>query len=125
VDKVTLPVIGGPSPRVRLAGPSPRVRLAQLTREAALAIRGVDDLDSGPAGAFCTAGAGHRIGGVTCTTAPEGGFDVSLRLRCELVPLQAVAKRVRTAVQTAAAGEDLAVRSVTIVVTDVAEPEHA
>ena len=114
VDRVTLPVLGAASPRVRLA---------QLARGAALATPGVDGLDAGPAGAFCTAGAGYRVGGVTCTTAPEGGFDVSLRLRCELVPLHDVADRVRAAVEQAAAEQGLTVRSVSILITDVTEPE--
>ena len=113
MDRVTLPVLGPPSPRVRLA---------QLARDAALATPGVDGLDAGPAGAFCTAGAGYRVGGVTCTTAPEGGFDVSLRLRCELVPLHDVADRVRAAVEQAGAAQGFVVRSVSILITDVTEP---
>jgi hypothetical protein len=109
-----------------LGGPSPRVRLAQLARETALATPGVVDLDSGPTGTFCTVGAGHRIGGVTCSTAPGGGFDLSLRLVCELVPLHAVADRVRAGIEAAAteagtAGQPLIVKSVTILIADVAE----
>ena len=106
-------------------GPSPRVRLAQLARDAALATPGVVDLDAGPAGTFFTAGGGTRIKGVTCSTAPEGGFDVSLRLVCELAPLYAVADRVRVAVESAATEARLIVQSVTITIADLAVPQGA
>jgi hypothetical protein len=117
VDTVSPPDVGGPSPRVRLA---------QLARETALGTPGVVDLDAGPTGMFCTVGAGHRIGGVTCSTAPEGGFDLSLRLVCELVPLYAVADRVRAGIEAAATeagavGQPLVVQSVTILIADLAE----
>ncbi len=106
-------------------GPSSRVRLAQLARAAALAMPGVVDLDTGPAGLFLTVGGGARVPGVTCTAAPRGGYDVALRLVCELVPLQAVGDRVRDAVQTVGAEEHIEVQSVSVLIADVAEPEES
>ena len=105
-------------------GPSPRVRLAQLARGAALATPGVVDLDTGPAGLFFTAGGGTRVSGVTCAVTPGGGYDVALRLVCELVPLRPVGERVRDAVQTVGAEENIEVQSVSVLIVDVAEPEE-
>jgi hypothetical protein len=116
VPTSSLPLVGGPSERVRLA---------QLARDVALKTHGVAGLDAGPVGAFATVGGGHRIAGVTCATAPEGGFDLSLQLVCELVPLRPLAGRVRRAIGIAALREQLAVQTVTIAVTDVAEPPEA
>jgi hypothetical protein len=113
VDTSSLPLVGSPSDRVRLA---------QVAREVALAAAGVADLDAGPAGTFCTAGAAHRVAGVTCTASPDGGFDLSLRLVCELVPLHAVANRVRRRIQTAAGHQQLEVASITILIANVVEP---
>lgn len=87
----------------RLGEPSPRVRLAQLARETALATPGVVELDSGPTGTAATVGGGTRVAGVTCAVAPDGGYDVSLRLVCALVDLPALAQRVRAAIGEAAA----------------------
>jgi hypothetical protein len=106
-------------------GPSARVRLARVAREAALASPGVAGLDAGTVGAFATVGGGHRVAGVTCSTAPEGGYDLSLRLVCELVPLHAVADGVRVAIERAATEAQLTVQTVTITVADVAEPPGA
>ena len=101
--------------------PSERVRLAALARDTALAVPGVAGLDAGPTGLFATVGAGIPVAGVRCLAAPEGGYDLSLRLVCELVPLRPVADHVRAAIEAAAARERLTVQSVTIVVADVAE----
>ena len=105
-------------------GPSTRVRLAQLARAAALATPGVVGLDTGPAGLFLTVGGGTRVSGVTCAVAPGDGYDVALRLVCALVPLQQVGDRVRDAVVTVGAEERIAVRSVSVLIADVAEPEE-
>ena len=105
--------------------PSDRVRVAQIARKAALQTPGVVDLDSGTAGAFATVGGGIRIAGVTSAAAPEGGYDVVLRLVCEVVTLQPLAERVRLAVQTAARREQLELASVTIEIVDVREFEAA
>jgi len=102
-------------------GPSPRIALAALVRDVALTITGVAALDDGPAGRFMTVGGGERIGGVRCVAAPEGGYDVSLRLVCELVPLRDVADRVRAAVTEAARTAELELATVTITIADVTE----
>jgi hypothetical protein len=60
---------------------------------------------------------------VNCATAPEGGFDLSLRLVCELVPLYAVGERVRAAVEAAAADAQLIAQTVTIRIVDIIAPD--
>jgi hypothetical protein len=68
-------------------------------------------MDAGSAGAFMTgAGDGERLQGVTCIAAPEGGYEVSLRLVAGLVALHPLGQRVRAAVVRVArfAGIDLA-----------------
>ncbi len=99
--------------------PSPRVELAALTRDVALAIEGVVGLDSGAGGLFVTAGGGVQVPGVRCVAAPEGGYDVSLRLVCRVVPLPALADGVRAAVVTAAAIAGLKLATVTITIADI------
>jgi hypothetical protein len=103
--------------------PSPRVQLAALARDTALAVDGVVELDSGAGGLFVTAGGGVRVAGVRCLAAPEGGYDVSLRLVCRLMPLPALADRVRAAVVSAAQVGGLQLATVTITVADVAVDE--
>ena len=46
---------------------------------------------------------GERLEGVSCIAAPGGGYDVSLRLVCDLVPLHPLGELVRAAVGRAAA----------------------
>ena len=106
-------------------GPSDRVRLAQLSAQAAVHVDGVAGLDSGPAGVFSTVGGTTRVGGVTCASAPGGGYDVSLRLVCALVDLHAVADRVRDAVQTIGAEANIEVAAISIVIADVTDDEAA
>ncbi|HEY3772685.1 MAG TPA: hypothetical protein VGL69_06825 [Solirubrobacteraceae bacterium] len=101
--------------------PSPRLALAGLARDTALAIDGVVALDAGTGGLFVTAGGGDSVPGVRCLAAPEGGYDVALRLVCRLVPLPALAERVRMAVATAAKTAGLNAATVTITVADVVE----
>ena len=101
---------------------SDRLRIATLARDAALTVAGVDGLDAGPARTFVTAGAGEVVGGVNCVAAPEGGYDVSLQLVCEIVPLHPLADRVRDAIAAATAEEQLVAQTVTIRITDVVEP---
>ncbi|HTU29723.1 MAG TPA: hypothetical protein VMF07_10100 [Solirubrobacteraceae bacterium] len=101
--------------------PSPRLVLAALVHDTALAVDGVVALDTGPGGLFVTAGGGERVPGVRCLAAPEGGYDVSLRLVCRLVPLPALAERVRAAVVTAATSAGLNAETVTITVADVVD----
>lgn len=101
--------------------PSPRIALAALARDVALMVDGVVALDDGPAGLFVTAGGGERVGGVRALAAPEGGYDLSLRLVCALVPLHPVAERVRAAIVEAARAAELDLATVTITVADVTE----
>lgn len=75
---------------------SARIRLAQLAHDAALLVPGVAGMDAGPTGLFVTAGDSRRVAGVRCVAAGDGPYEVSLRLRCELVPLRALAEAVRT-----------------------------
>jgi hypothetical protein len=85
-------------------GASERVRLARVVRDAALRVPGVAGTDVGPLGAFMTgADDGERLEGVSCIAAPGGGYDVSLRLVCDLVPLHPLGELVRAAVGRAAA----------------------
>ena len=105
-----------------ISGPSDRVRTAQIARETTLAMADVVDLDSGPGGRFATVGGGTRIAGVTSVVAPEGGYDVSLRLVCEMVALSPLTDRVRAAIHAAAVDAGLMVASVTILVVEIAEP---
>ncbi len=100
---------------------SPRLTLAALARDTALAVDGVVALDAGAGGLFVTAGGGARVPGVRCLAAPEGGYDVALRLVCRLVPLHPLAETVRRAVAAAAAGTHLELATVTITVADVVD----
>ena len=104
---------------------SDRLRLAAIARDTALAVPGVDALDPGPTRMFFTAGAAEIVQGVSCVAAPEGGYDLSLQLVCELQPLHALGERVRAAVEAAAADAELVAQSVTLRVTDVVEPGTA
>jgi hypothetical protein len=105
-------------------GGSERVRLARLARAAALRMPGVASVDAGPTGLFFTAGGGERLDGVTCVAASGGGYDVSLRLRCELVPLHELADAVKTAVSHDASLAGIALADVSVLITDVVEPER-
>jgi hypothetical protein len=104
---------------------SDRVRLARAARQAALTVRGVRAMDAGPAGTFMTGvGDGERLPGVTCVAAPEGGYEVSLRLVAGLVALRPLGERVRAAVVRVAsfAGIELAGVTVHFVDLSVEEP---
>lgn len=105
-------------PRSVLAG-SERVRLARLARDAALRIPGVAGTDGGPSGRFVTVGDGQRVAGVTCVACADG-YEVALRLVCELVPLAELGERVRAAVQRSAAG--LPLESVSVHVACLVTP---
>jgi len=104
---------------------SPRLALAALARDTALAVDGVVALDAGTGGLFVTAGGGESIPGVRCLAAPEGGYDLSLRLVCRLVPLPALGERVREAVGLAARSAGLALATVTITIADIAVDDPA
>jgi hypothetical protein len=103
---------------------SERVRLARAARQAALTVRGVRALDAGPAGTFVTgASHGERLDGVTCIAAPEGGYEVSLRLIAGLVPLHPLAERVRAAVVRVASFAVIELVSVSVHFADLAAEE--
>jgi hypothetical protein len=94
---------------------SDRVRLARAARQAALAVRGVRALDAGSAATFMTgADDGERLEGVTCIAAPEGGYEVSLRLVADLVALHPLGERVRVAVVRVASFADIELASVSV-----------
>ncbi len=105
------------------SGPSERVRVAEIAREAALATPGVVRVDAGVAGRIATVGGGTRVPGVTSAVAPEGGYDLTLRLVCGLVELHPLAAGVRAAVQAAAGRAGLSAASVTIEIVDVESPD--
>jgi hypothetical protein len=100
---------------------SPRVRLAALAQTVALAVPGVKSADSGPARLFVTAGTGQRVDGVRCVSAGDGGYEVSLRLCCELVPLRVLAETVRAAVARAARSAAIPVTEINVFIADVAQ----
>ena len=66
------------------------MRLARLARDAALRVPGVIGTDAGPSGVVITEGAQQRLEGVLCVATKDGGYDVTLRLVCGLVPLLAL-----------------------------------
>ncbi len=100
---------------------SERFRLARLARDAALRVPGVAGTDTGPMGLFVTVGGGERLEGVVCAATRDGGYDVSLRLVCELVPLLALGEQVKTAVQRTASIGGIALASVSVNVAALAE----
>jgi hypothetical protein len=103
--------------------PSERVALGRLARNAALRVPGVMRTDAGPDGRWITAGGGERIEGVTCTAATDGGYEVSLRLVCAIVPLPRLADQVRRAVAADAARRRIAVAKVCVHVADLVAAE--
>jgi hypothetical protein len=103
---------------------SERVRLARAARQAALAVRGVRAMDAGPAGTFVTgAGDGERLVGVACIAAPEGAYEVSLSLVVDLVALEPLAQRVRSAVVRVASFAGIGLADVGIHFADLAAEE--
>ncbi|MDQ6746247.1 MAG: hypothetical protein M3Z27_09585 [Actinomycetota bacterium] len=109
------------SPSRPAPGGSERVRLARLARQAALRVTGVAGTDSGPAGLFLTAGGGERLEGVRCVVTQDGGYEVTLRLVCELVSLPELGARVRAAVTDAAARAGIPLESIGVHVAALAE----
>lgn len=103
---------------------SERVRLARAARQAALTVRGVRALDTGPAGTFMTAaGGGERLEGVTCIAAPEGGYEVSLRLVADLVALPPLGQRVHAAVVRVASFAGISLADVSVHFADLEAEE--
>jgi hypothetical protein len=103
---------------------SERVRLARAARQAALTVRGVRAMDAGTTGTFMTgAGDGERLYGVTCIAAPEGGYEVSLRLVAGLVALHPLGERVRAAVVRVASFAGIELADVTVHFADLSAEE--
>jgi hypothetical protein len=101
-----------------------RIRLARAASQAALTVRGVLAMDAGPAGTFMTgASDGERLNGVICVAAPEGGYDVSLRLVAGLVALRPLGQRVRAAVVRVAGFANLELAGVSVHFADIAAEE--
>jgi uncharacterized alkaline shock family protein YloU len=73
-------------------------------------------------GLYLTAGGGQRLEGVVCVATKEGGYEISLRLIADLVPLPALSQRVQAAVRRAARTAGLALSSVSVEITGVATP---
>ncbi|MGI8713709.1 MAG: hypothetical protein ACR2NR_11105 [Solirubrobacteraceae bacterium] len=103
---------------------SERFRLARLAREASLRVPGVVDSDTGPMGLFITVGEGERLEGVICAATRDGGYEVSLRLVCELVPLLALGEQVKGAVTRSAALAGIALDRVDVHVAALAGEEE-
>lgn len=104
---------------------SERFRLARLARDTALQVPGVVDTDPGPAGMMVTEGAGERLEGVLCVATKDGGYEITLRLICRLVPLPPLSHAVSSAVARAAAGAGMALDSVNVHVAAIDEGEAA
>jgi hypothetical protein len=102
---------------------SERVRLAALAREVAMRVPGVVGTDPGAAGFYVTMAGQQRLEGVRCVASARGGYEVSLRLVCALVPLPALAAAVRSRVLTTASRAGLPVRAVSVHIAGVAGPE--
>jgi hypothetical protein len=104
---------------------SERFRLARLARAAALAVPGVLDAAAGPGGLFVTVERDERVEGVLCAATHEGGYEVTLRLICELVPLLELSERVSAAVGHAATVARLPLDGVHVHVAAVDERRYA
>ncbi len=96
------------------AAESERFRLARLARDTALRVPGVVGTDTGSMGLFVTVGGGERLEGVICAATKDGGYEVSLRLVCELVPLLALGERVKAALRQTARATGIALESVSV-----------
>jgi hypothetical protein len=81
-------------------------------------------MDAGSTGAFVTGAAdGERLEGVVCVAAPEGGYEVSLRLVAGLVALHPLGERVRAAVIRVARFAGIGLAGVTIHFADLSAEE--
>jgi hypothetical protein len=93
-----------------------------MARDVAMRTRGVVRTDVGPGGLFVSVGDGQRVDGVTCVASTDGGYEISLRLVCALMPLEPIAEQVRTVVGAKAAMAGIQVTRVDVQVVDVAGP---
>jgi hypothetical protein len=97
--------------------------MARLAREAALRVPGVVGTDTGQIGMFVTVGGGERLEGVLCVATRTGGYEVTLRLVCALVPLIELSAQVRAAVSRTAVRAGIPLESVSVVVAELAAAE--
>jgi hypothetical protein len=102
---------------------SERFRLARLAREAALRVPGVAGTDPGPMGLFVTVSGGERLEGVVCAATKAGGYEVTLRLVCEVVALPALGEQVKAAVKRMATAAGIALDGVDVHVAALAGEE--
>ena len=102
--------------------PSTAARLARQAREATLGVDGVAATSAGPVGLRGTPDRGEVVAGVVATALREG-YELSLYLVAEVVPLHALADRVREAVRARVAAElpDVTLGPVSVAFEDVAE----
>lgn len=101
---------------------SERVRMARLARDTALRVPGVVGTDAGPSGMVITEGAQQRLEGVLCVATKDGGYDITLRLVCGLVPLLALGESVQTAVRRSAHRAGVSIGDVDVQVAAILEP---
>lgn len=103
------------------AAPTERVELALLAATSVLEHPDVLEGVAGPGGTLTTTIASRRLVGVSVAAAPGGGYDVVLRLRTRVVPLQELAAELRRGVFAASSACAYAgrPRSVEIQVADV------
>lgn len=100
---------------------SERFRLARAVRAAVLGVPGVVGTDVGPSGVCVTSERGERLEGILCMAAAGGAYDVTLRLVCSLVPLEALAEQVRDSARQAADAGQPQLGRIDVQVADVVE----
>jgi hypothetical protein len=103
--------------------PTARVELARLALRSAYAVPGVVAASAGSLDRWLTMDGDERLPGVVCVALPGSGYRVELHLVAQMVPLRALADRVRDRVERAAAragiGDEL--RLVDIAFEDIDE----
>ncbi len=113
-----------PSSRPATVG-SERFRLARLARDAALRVPGVAGTDTGPIDTFISVGGGERLEGVRCVATKDGGYEITLRLICRLVPLLALSEQVKAAVTRAALSAAIPLDGVNVCVAALNDGEES
>lgn len=82
-------------------------------------------LGAGSLGLVLTADENQRVDGVRCVAAGDGSYEVTVRLRCELVPLLELADVVKASVVRTALAAGIAVTDVSVLIADIVDPELA
>ncbi len=103
---------------------SDRARLAALAVRGATGVLGITAVDAGPRGLHVTNSGSTAVVGALVVAEPGGRYSIDLGLCAQLVPLDALADRVREGVARSAGGAGLGDRVGAISVTfhDVAAP---